>query len=122
MWYSATLKADTRAGEEWVDLVLVHPEEDGDQGNLHEKNGVRKQDPQHQLRKLLPIDLKIETESEEADIDTEEATTEACDPAKVGLVKLMDEFNLEEPEIKETKALVDNETESEYSWIICLWY
>ena len=58
MGYSATLKAETHAGKEWVelhvDLVLVHPEE-GDQGNV--QHGSKPQ----QLRKLLPIDLKIET-------------------------------------------------------------
>ena len=41
MGYSATLKAETHAGKEWVelhvDLVLVHPEE-GDQGNVQHGN------------------------------------------------------------------------------------
>ena len=41
MGYSATLKAETRALEEWVelhvDLVLVQPEE-GDQGNVQHGN------------------------------------------------------------------------------------
>ena len=59
--------------------------------------------------------------SEEAVIDAEEATSKACDPEKVGLVEPKDEINLEEPEIKETKALDDNETEVNIRELKNLW-
>ena len=85
-----------------VDLVLVHPEE-GDQGNVQHGNTRQQRRERHAearstaaAEKLTAHRSEDRNESEEAVIDAEEATTEACDPTKIGLVLVepQDEINL----------------------------
>ena len=95
--------------------------EEGAQGNVHctvqHRNTRQQRRDWHAEARSTAAAEKVtahrsedRNESEEAVIDAEEATTKACDPAKVGLVP-HEEINLEEPEIKETNAVDDNETE-----------